>query len=202
MEHKEVNEPGSTVALTAFATERHFGPDGSAGTVITSHSPRQFEDKVCQYLGSRIVRPEEGYADFCKLAFVINWTNARAGTMPITPLNERLLNSGYKARTKDEMPVLTRWFEWTKAPKAIYLCVVLYTAEQLAKEGNPVNTDFGIVAILGQLSNQEEPMSPTTMWRNALGVSAGGSGVALDPKAYAKSVEFWQTNAIIGIPGD
>ncbi len=177
--------------------KRHFDPNGS-GTIITSQSPEQFEVEVESKLRWR--GPQPGYADFCKLVFIENWTDARAGTLLVTPENERFLKSGYKARTTEEMPVLVRWLDGIEAPAAKYLCIVLYSAEQLAKEGSPVGADYGIVAILGQMGNQEEPMSPTTMWRNALGVDFGGSGDAIEPEAYAKSVEFWKTHAIAGSP--
>ena len=38
-------------------------------------------------------------------------------------------------------------------------------------------------------------MVPITMTRNALGVEEGGSGVALDRAAYARSVAFWSRHA-------
>lgn len=182
------------VALTTFA-KRHFDPSGS-GTVITSQSPEQFDAEVESQL--RFRGPQPGYADFCKLVFINNWTDARAGTLQITPENERFLKSGYKARVDREMPVLVRWFEGLKAPRAEHLCIVLYSAEQLAKEGNPVDAEYGIVAILGQMEDRDEPMSPTTMWRNALGVAVGGSGDQIDPEAYARSVKFWNTHATVG----
>ena len=41
----------------------------------------------------------------------------------------------------------------------------------------------------------EIPMAPITMLRNALGIDEGGSGVAIDRAAHARSVEFWRTHA-------
>jgi len=181
------------VSLTEFAL-RHFDPD-RVGTVITNQSPEQFERSANLAVASYYLCP--GYADFCKLAFVKNRTDARAGTLLVTPENERFLKSGYKARAEGEMPVLVRWLEGIDAPKAKYLCIVLYSAEQLAKEGSPVIADHGIVAILGQMEDREEPMSPTTMWRNAIGIEAGGSGVPINPEAYARSAEFWSTHAAV-----
>lgn len=182
------------ISLTEFAL-RHFDPD-RPGTTITSRSPEQFESVVNLMADRSRLRP--GYADFCKLVFVDNWTDARAGTLLVTPDNEGFLKSGYRVRADGEMSVLVRWFEGIEAPPADYLCLVLYGAEQLAKEGSPVEADYGLVAILGQAEDREEPMSPTTMWRNALGVEAGGSGVPIDPEAYARSVEFWDTHAAVG----
>jgi len=57
--------------------------------------------------------------------------------------------------------------------------------------------EWGVVAILGQMSSDEEPMKPITMMRNALGMSEGGSGVPIDKERYAKSVEFWSKNATV-----
>lgn len=206
MVHTGEAEP--TIALTPFAIERHFDPD-VAGTVITSQSPEQFEQAVRLRVDRSHLRP--GYADFCKIAFIENWTDARAGILPITPENKRFLKSGYRARTAEEMPILVRWFEGIEAPRAEWLGIILYSAEQLAKEDRvaalsitgvkpsmSVDADFGIVAILGQTKDREEPMSPATIWRNALGIGVGGSGVAIDPKGYAISVGFWDTHAAVG----
>ena len=95
------------------------------------------------------------------------------------------------------MPVLCRWLELSdfEVPIANYLCLILYSKEQLAKEGDEIDGEYGVVAILAQMSDQEEPMTPMTMVRNALGVDEGGSGVPLDKTAYDKSVEFWSKNA-------
>merc|ERR1711933_430192 len=48
--------------------------------------------------------------------------------------------------------------------------------------------------------NYEIPMEPSTMMRNALPVSEGGSGVSLDHEKYAQSVAFWKNHATLTIP--
>jgi hypothetical protein len=86
------------------------------------------------------------------------------------------------------------------APEAEYLVIVLYSKEQLEKEATSeyvIDGDWGIVAILGQMSAVEEPMKPITMMRNALGMEEGGSGVPIDKEAYKKSVDFWSKNATV-----
>ena len=54
------------------------------------------------------IKIEDGYADFCKLLIVPNFTNARTGTLPITLENYQYLRTGYFSRRKDELPVLSR----------------------------------------------------------------------------------------------
>jgi hypothetical protein len=123
--------------------------------------------------------------------------------------NYQYLRSGYSSRTPYELPVFSRWFELPlPAPVADYLIVVVYDKVQIDKEseesaivpehiGEPFDADWGVVAILGQSHPYEEPMSPITMMRNALGTKEGGSGVPINREAYAKSVEFWSEHAIV-----
>ena len=82
-----------------------------------------------------------------------------------------------------------------ESPRANYLVVILYNAEQLAREGSPIEADWGIVGCIYTAEPEEVPMAPITMMRNALGVEEGGSGVPLDKEAYRRSVEFWENNA-------
>lgn len=191
------------IVLTQFAIDRHFNAD-RAGTVVTDISPEEFERVINTYIlpqhaWSRNLQWHDGYAPFCKLVFVSNWTNAKAGTLPIAG-NEQFLTSGYKSRDDKELPVLVRWLEGVaEIPKADYLCLVLYDSEQLAREGTEIEADYGIVAILGQMHNMEEPINPATMIRNALGVKYGGSGVSIDPIAYERSVKFWNAHATVKV---
>lgn len=181
------------IAMTKFAAERHFDPNFS-GTFIPKMTPEKFIEDLSRQ--SCIMKP--GYAPFCKLMFVGNWTKAKTGTMRITEHNKRFLKSGYKARREGELPVLTRWFEGINVPTANFLCIVLYDKEQLDKEGSEViDADYGIVSILAQSISTEQPMSPITIMRNALGIEEGGSGVPLDREKYLESVEFWDKNAIV-----
>jgi hypothetical protein len=192
-----------TIGLTNFV-HRQFDP-GFKGTYIDT-DPYLFE----MWLNAKVAPPfreqfRDGYAPFCKhLIFPIpkgDFT-IKAPVLALTPENESHLRSGYEARREGELPVLARWFEGVEAPKAKFLDVILYSREHLLKEaafdGEPViDEDWGVVAILGLLTDEEQPMPPATMLRNALGISEGGSGVALDKDAYQKSVEFWSKHAIV-----
>ena len=217
------------IKITDFG-KRHFELK-SGGTKILDRTPEEFEETLnslveimCdadrpmlvmlpqfiadgRWENSKII---EGYAPFCKLIAIPNFTNARVGSMLINISNYQYLRHGYSARTEKELPVMSRWFELPlSAPVADYLIVVVYSKEQIDKEGRelegdnpdekyiPFDADWGIVAILGQTHPSEEPMQPITMMRNALGTNEGGSGVPLNRERYLESVKFWNENAIV-----
>lgn len=193
------------IRITDFA-KRHFDSK-FGGTKILNVTLEDFERMIntlhtsahTEHLFECII---PGYADFCKLLVVKNFTNAKTGTLPITLESYQYLRSGYSSRTESELPIMERWFELPlPAPKAEYLVIVLYSKEQLDKERKvgeeEFEGDWGVVAILAQMSSKEEPMKPITMMRNALGIEEGGSGVPIDRDAYKKSVEFWSKNATV-----
>lgn len=180
-----------SIVLTDFARARLFPREPRANTILDCTA----EQFVAHLNTVPPVRVLEGYAPFCMLHVHRNWTSTRCLTVPITNANRHLLRSAYEARNRDELPVLVRWFEGVDAPVAAYLLPILYSAEQLSKEGSPIDADWGIVGCLYTLQPEEIPMAPITMLRNALGVDEGGSGVPLDRDAYRRSVAFWEANA-------
>jgi hypothetical protein len=221
------------IKLTEFSM-RHFILN-SHGTKITNVTPEQFEievnNQVCfiepNYKSVEIKDISEsdayiidGYAPFCKLVAIKNFTNANAGTVPITESNYQYIRSGYSKRNPSELSVLSRWLELPLGkPKAKWLLIVLYNKEQIDKESIldynklfsewesnsnselapirpvPFDADWGIVSILGQLNKDEEPMSPITIIRNAY--MHGGSGQPIDEKYYKSAVKFWNENCIV-----
>lgn len=209
------------IKVTDFG-KRHFDPK-FGGTKITDRTVEEFEEHLNSTMQNvligALVSPEDvfrgigykimdGYAPFCKLIAIKNFTNAKVGSLPIKIENYQYLRSGYSARTEKELPVMSRWFELpVSAPVADYLIVVVYSREQLLKEHADQKTEtpfelseedsWGVVAILGQTHPNEEPMQPITMMRNALGTAEGGSGVPIDRERYKASVEFWSQNAIV-----
>ena len=180
-----------SIVLTPFARTRLFPKDGRR-TAILDCTPEQFEQRLNAEAPLQVL---DGYAPFCKLHVHRNWTSTRCSTVPISDDNRHLLRSAYEARSRGELPVLVRWFEGIEPPVADYLVVILYSREQMAKEGTPIDADWGIVGCLYTAEPAELPMAPITMMRNALGVEEGGSGVPLDRQAYLRSVEFWENNA-------
>ena len=180
-----------TIVLTPFARTRLF-PAERRRNAIQDCTPQMFEQRLNTEPPMRVL---EGYAPFCRLHVHRNWTSTRCLTVPITDDNRHLLRSDYEARSSAELPVLVRWFEGVEPPVADYLVVILYSAAQLAKEGAPIQGDWGIVGCLYTQAPEEIPMAPITMMRNALGVEEGGSGVPIDREAYRRSVAFWERNA-------
>ena len=180
-----------SIVLTEFARPRLFPADGRR-TAIQGCTAAEFEARLNAEAPERVL---EGYAPFCRLHVHRNWTPTRCSAIAITDENRHQLRSAYEARNSAELPVLVRWFEGLEPPVANYLVPILYSAEQLAKEGSPIDADWGIVGCLYTLEPAEIPMVPITMMRNALGVEEGGSGVPLDREAYRRSVEFWSAHA-------
>jgi hypothetical protein len=179
------------IVLTEFARARLF-PAQPRRNAIQDIDADGFE----RYLNAQPpLAVLDGYAPFCKLHVHRNWTSTRCMALPITDANRHLLRSDYEARSDAELPVLVRWFEGVEPPVAAYLLPILYSRAQLAKEGSPVDADWGVVGCLYTMAPEELPMAPITLLRNALGVEEGGSGVPLDRAAYRRSVAFWRAHA-------
>ncbi len=179
------------IAMTEFARPRLFPREPRRNT-IQDITAEQFERHLNEHSPLVVL---DGYAPFCKLHVHRNWTATRCLTVPVTEANRHLLRSAYEARNQSELPVLVRWFEDIEPPVADYLIVILYSREQLVKEGSPIDADWGVVGCMYTAEPREIPMAPITMMRNALGVEEGGSGVPLDKDAYRRSVEFWSHHA-------
>lgn len=180
-----------SIALTDFARGRLFPRDGRRNAIVGC-TASEFEQHLNANAPHAVL---PGYAPFCSLHVHRNWTQTRCLTIPITDANRHLLRSGYEARTPRELPVLVRWFEGLEAPVADFLVVILYSREQMQKEGDRLKADWGVVGCLATSTPEEIPMAPITMLRNALGVDEGGSGVALDREAYRRSVAYWDAHA-------
>ena len=180
-----------SIVLTAFARTRLFPREPRANT-IQDCTAEQFERYLNEHPPLKVLN---GYAPFCKLHVHRNWTSTRCLTVPITDDNRHQLRSGDEARSREELPVLVRWFEGVQPPVANYLLPILYDRAQLAREGSPIDADWGVVGCLYTAEPAELPMAPITLMRNALGVAEGGSGVALDGDAYRRSVAFWEHHA-------
>ncbi len=189
---KPVLSVGDRFVMTDFAKGRHFDDPNFAGTRI----PGSVQDFLL-HLEDLVDRNEagaaNGYAPFCKHVFIAAPPNVLDPLILLTPENAHLVRSDYEARRPGEAKVLTRWIprESVQLEPAPFLDVIVYSAEQLAKEGHAIEGDWGIVAINACRETYEAPMPPITMMRNALGVAEGGSGVPLDRAAYDAAVDFW-----------
>ena len=113
-----------SIVLTEFARSRLFRE--ARRNTIQDITPDDFERHLNAEAPLRVL---DGYAPFCKLHVHRNWTSTRVLAVPITDDNRHLLRSDYEARTRDELPVLVRWFEGLEPPVADYLVVILYSRE-------------------------------------------------------------------------
>jgi hypothetical protein len=132
------------IAMTEFARPRLF-PRELRRNTIQDITAAEFEVYLNEHAPFRVL---DGYAPFCKLHVHRNWTATRCLTVPITAANQHLLRSAYEARNRNELPVLVRWFEGVEPPVADYLIVILYSREQLLKEGSAIDADWGIVGCM------------------------------------------------------
>lgn len=180
-----------SIVLTDFARPRLFPREPRRNT-IQDVTPEAFVRHLNEVEPLAVL---DGYAPFCKLHVHRNWTSTRCLTIAITDDNRHLLRTDYEARNSEELPVLVRWFEGVEPPVANYLIPILYSREQLAREGTAIEADWGVVGCMYTMTPEETPMAPITMMRNALGVEEGGSGVPLDRDAYLRSVAFWRAHA-------
>lgn len=199
--------------VTDFA-KRHFEPN--PGTTILSHTPEEFEEVIKNPFditqGKRMWW-RSAYNGFCYYMSIPNFTDARLSTLPVEG-NEQYLKSEYTQRRPEELPYLTRYLEMPddfEAPIAEWLTLILYTREQLEKEGkeypgeykNPFNDteiDFSYYGIVGiQAVNEPivEPMTPYTMVRNALGQKWGGNGQDINEDYIRRAAEYWNKHALI-----
>lgn len=198
------------IKLTEFSL-KHFN-EKNVGTKILDISPEKFEHTINNLYDVENLLKDSDYADFCKYLVINNFTDAKSGSMRITEENKKFLKSGYSAREEGELPILSRWFEFDSKediPNAEKLVIILYSKEQLELEHleknpsidnfefNGVDCDYGVVAILGQQTEEADPIKPITMMRNHLGKSFGGSGVEIDEKKYLESVEFWSNHSVV-----
>lgn len=68
-------------------------------------------------------------------------------------------------------------------------------SKEVREELLTMRAPWGVVAIMAHDTEEQEPMNPITIMRNALGEEHGGNGVELDEDYYRESVEFWRTHA-------
>jgi hypothetical protein len=139
-----------------------------------------------------------GTYEFSKIIPMNNRYGLRCPLVKITLRNKKYLECEYVRRRKGELEYLKRWFPKKAPVKGVVgskVDVIVYDAAQLAKEGTPIKSDFGIVAINVEMK-KSSPVPPMTMINNQLGVEFGGNGSKIDWKGYKKSVAFWKQYAI------
>ena len=67
----------------------------------------------------------------------------------------------------------------------------------MASEFIAFEEEWGIVSIQGTMFPGADPIPPSTIIRNKLGVNFGGSGAEINKDEYEDSIRFWEANALI-----
>lgn len=141
---------------------------------------------------------------FCKYAFIEAKKIGYEGLSTVARIskNKGHLRCGYETRVNEaanELPYLTKWLDKEHVTPEPVTCiaVILYSREQLEKEGIKIDADFGIVTAQAEPMMNISPMTPHTIMRNAMGPEYGGNGTPIDREYYLKSVNFWSEWAIV-----
>ncbi len=142
--------------------------------------------------------------DFCKYAYIPAKDIGYKGRATIAWIkgNEAHIRSAYVYRMNDhakELQYLDRWLdkEHVEGAPASFIAVVLYTKEQLYKEGLLIQAAYGIVAAQVEPTKQISPMTPATIERNSMGPEFGGNGTPIDRTYHDYACAFWSMWAIV-----
>ena len=150
---------------------RAFDDPHYSGYLGGAVSRAEFESRINKMFEEQGRPLKDGYAPlqaFLRQEFVGD--HLKTPVVEITAENERLLRSGYEARTPEELPVLQRWFDAgdVETPTAEWLDIILYSGEQIVKENAAMGKErtqtepWGIVSIKPQNVSTELPMQPIT----------------------------------------
>jgi len=221
MEKKEVI---GTIGYDPFVL-RQFKPDFK-GTNLSKVDPTKLLDLINvnyqKFLSYKEDKKEndvnllDSEWDFCKyIVFTNPSKEIKAQVAKIDLSIYPYIRTSYSSRTPEELPVLSRWAELPPGftqPSANYVVCVLYSRAQLLAEYDkkvfpegtekpefylPESVEYGIVAIMGTILPEPDPLIPITIMRNALGMEYGGNATKLNKEIYLKSVQFWDTHIMI-----
>lgn len=187
-----------TVELLEFA-RRHFDDSEGAFTKVEM-SEEKFMGEVHEAIAYAALAG--GYASGIKHLWMTSFSSTKLSYIDRFGIKEENIKHEYIRRGDEnpkEIPFLSEWVEGVEAPNAPWFDIILYSRENLAKEGIEIESDFGIVSINAELSYGVScPMDPNTHLRNALGVEFGGNGVPLNRKEYEEACVFWAKHIKIG----
>lgn len=103
------------------------------------------------------------------------------------------LTTTYTARRAGERPVRSTTADSGQRIRPTEVNLIVYSHEALGKDAS-TDWPFELVSINAGCG---EPMNPTTMARNQLGLE-GGTQVSYTPEEWAKAVWFWEHHCMAG----
>jgi len=185
-----------TVGINVFV-KRQISPgaEGFGGTIVSEDEMGLLCDAAQEHV--RKGTAKEGYAPFVLIATILpEDLGIEAILCPIavvTEENVELVQSALEARRDGEPEFMEFWLPRDSVERlaARHVDLVLYTREQLEKEGEPhTSSDYDLISVNAEVGD-DTPMGPNTIERNAMGPDAGGSGVPLDADTMAAAKAFW-----------
>ena len=186
-----------TIELLSFSKRNHFENPERAGTKLCGLvTPEHFVKRTnLLAMGTPFAPSVIPGMSFCSHLIVENWSECKSGVVAITDENKGFIRSDYVKRRDGEPSYLARWINADDiggAPVAKWLDIVVYSRKHLSeKEGIEITADFGIVNIAAHMTNEESPMVPSTVARNAIGPSSGGNGAAFDLGTNEAGADYW-----------
>lgn len=120
-------------------------------------------------------------------------------TVELTPENRDRVEILWEARVEGEAPVPVQVLRSESLEPAKYVDAVIYRADTLARDNDRSSDAEWELVSLNTRPEEEVPMRPTTMVRNALR-KKGGTYREYTNEEWAKAVDFWQNHAILRSP--
>lgn len=120
----------------------------------------------------------------------------RSGVVTLTETTP--LTVEFKARREGEIAFLNVLARGVKTA-AKRVDIVLYSRALLVEEGEqvPNDVDYQIVSVNARTQDEPEPMTPTAMARNFLGLP-GGTKAEYTAEQFAQAIVYWSTHAMHG----
>jgi hypothetical protein len=182
----------TTIELLQFCRTNTFNPDWP-GTTITGIGADDFVSAVLDRDGEWQTSKE--YPEICQHLFVENdFTTTLQGVVQVVPGMAIKEDMAVRNGTgREEKPFKVMWVDAsdTEVPKAKYLNLILYSREHLANEGIDIESDWGVVTVLGVPTLEQTPPKRSTLERNAESIEAGGNGFDVTPEQYDDSDSYW-----------
>lgn len=211
--------PPGTIGVSDYAAKHHDPATSNRGTLFLGKDAEGNCDwpLLIKEIRDNWSQQKSGYRDGVILVPVptVLWDDHGPGedgtainlfTCPIANLREGDVFTGaFERRRPTETPRKRVGVVRQSMPYAAFVDVVLYRGDVLDEDvNNPRATDcdWEIVTLLGKLTDEDQPMPPSTLMANHF-LADGGTDTKMSPEefiaALRHSFEFWSGKAIVEV---